>query len=523
MSFVIPFTVSQVASVSVAATNASGATTNAAGGGAYRFAGIVLSESGEPNKVYAVNSGNLTQILGNAQHPSKGQAALSMRYLKEAVNNGQGFVVPVVGSDAQRPIIGLKEGATEGEANIAVARVTPFANIVSAEADELLAIYPVDGDVTDRSLSISPIPDKVGYFALKLTKNFANGTSVEQISKIVSFDPEAKDEFNQTAYIADVLEKSGYIKIVLAEGFDSSSFSELLEVQFTGGSRGNLNALQPSDYEKAISALRNYMSEYEAVLGMGILEPTIIQQLQGVARDRRIDAFFDVPPTLTHEEAIAWMNSSAFDSQESCFYHFPYKATDLFFTGAKSVWGISSIAYGAKLKGVQSVSSSVGGYHFSPAGSDRGAITRGGVEPLEGVGEPDFEAMVTARINKTSTDDGKLIIDDALTATSTNTYLKFQHVVSTFNSIARRFYKAAMKLKHQPDGITISSLEDVLRSIGEDYVAVGALVPPRNPEDGTEPFTWRVEQKDLDLIEVTYYGCPTGTSRRIAGIPIVLK
>ena len=523
MSHVIPFTISQVASVSVAAVNASGANTSAAGGGAYRFAGIVLSESGEPNKVHAINSDNLTKVLGNAQHPTKGQSALSMRYLKEAVNSGEGFVVPVVGIDAQRPVIGIKEGSVEGDPHIAVARVTPFANVVSAEADELIALYPIDGDVSQRTVSIKPLAERAGFYTLKLIKNNANGTSIDLINTVVSFDPEAKDEFDQTAYVADVLEKSGYIKIVFAAGFDESSFTELLDVQFSGGTRGNMNALQPSDYDQAITALRNYMSEYEAVLGLGILEPTVIQQLQGVARDRRIDAFFDVPPTLTHSEAVAWMNTSAFDSQESCFYHFPFKATDLFFTGAKAVWGISSIAYGAKLKGVQSVSSSVGGYHFSPAGSDRGAITRGGVEPLEGVGEPDYSAMVAARINKVSTDDGRLIIDDALTATSTNTYLKFQHVVSTFNSISRRFYKAAMKLKHQPDGITIDALNDVLKKIGEDYVGVGALVKPRDPNDGDQPFSWAINQIDLDLIEVVYYGCPTGTSRRIAGVPIVLK
>ena len=523
MSHNIPFTISQVASVTVAAVNASGATTNASGGGDFRFGGVVLSESGEPNKVYAINGDNYTKILGNALHPTKGAAAMSMRYVAEAVAVGQGYVVPVVGSDAKRPVIGIKAPAVDGDDHIAVARVVSFEGEVSVEADELLVIYPTDGDVTQRTVSILPIADKAGYFELTLTKVFANGTENEQIKTEVSFDPEAKTEFGQSAFISDVLEGSGLINVVLANDFEGDDFTSLASVQFAGGTRGDLNALQPSDYQKAITALRNSHNEYQAILPFGVVEPATIKLLQGIARDRRIDAFFDVPPTLSHEAAIEWMNTSAFDSVESCFYHFPYKATDLFFTGAKAVWGISSIAYGAKLKGVQSVSATVGGYHLSPAGSERGVITRGGVEPLPNLGEPDYEAMVTARINKLNTDDGTLIIDDALTASNTNTYLKFQHVVSLFNSISRRFYKAAKKLKHQPDGITFDALDDLLRQIGQQYDAVGAFSKPRDEQDGDKPFLWKVEQVDIDLWQVTWYACPTGTSRRIAGVPVVLK
>lgn len=523
MSQIIPFTISQVASVSVAAINASGATTSVTGGGDYRFAGLVLSESGEPNTVYAVDGSNFTSILGKALHPVKGVAAMSMRYLKEAVTVGRGYVIPVVGSDAKRPVIGIKAPAIENDAHIAIARVISFGGDVSTEADEILAIYPTDGDVTNRTISIKPIVGQAGFYTLKLVKSYANGTVDNQLNEVVSFDPEAVNEFGNSAYIADVLENSGRANIAFSIGFDESAFTQLDDVQFTGGTRGNLNALQPSDYEKAITALRNFAGAYQAVLPLGILDPVVIKDLQGVARDRRIDAFFDIPPTLNYESALEWMNTGGFESQESAFYHFPYKATDLFFTGAKSVWGISSIAYGAKLKGVQSVSASVGGYHFSPAGTERGAITRSGVEPLPNLGEPNYELMVDARINKIGTDEGKLIIDDALTATSSNTYLKFQHVVSLMNSIARRFYQAAIKLKHQPDGITIAALDGVLRSIGEDYVAVGALVTPRDEADGEQPFQWNIEQKDLDLLEVTFYACPTGSSRRIAGVPIVLK
>lgn len=522
-SHLIPFTISQVANVSVAAINASRTNSTGAGGGNFYFGGVMPSQSGEPNKVYSINSDNYKDVLGEALHPSKGSAAMSMRYLREAVDVGAGYVVPIVGDGAQRPVIGVKAPAAEGEPHVAVARVVAFETDVTTDADELLAIYPADGDVSQRSVSITPIADKAGFFDLTLTKTLASGSVRTQLQREVSFDPTAKDDSGNHAYIVDVLESSGLINITLAVDFDAESFTSLSSVQFSGGTRGDFNAIDPASYEKAVSALRNFVGEYHAVLPLGLVDPVVIKLLHGIVRDRRIDGFFDVPPTLNYADAIEWMNTSGFDSNASCFYHFPYKASDLFYAGAKAVWGISSIAYGAKLKGVQSVSPVVGGYHFSPAGSERGVITRSGVEALPNLGEPDYEAMVTARINKVSTDDGTLVIDDALTATKANNYLRFQHVTSIINSISRRFYKSAMKLKHQPDGITLEALDDLMRAIGEDYTAVGALVTPRDEADGEAPFQWSIEQKDIDLIEVIFYACPTGTSRRIAGVPIVLK
>ncbi|TMO87708.1 hypothetical protein [Pseudoalteromonas ruthenica] len=522
--FRIPFNVSQVAQVTVAAIDASRTKSTGAGAGNYNFGGVVLSQSGEPFKLHRINSDNIEAQLGEPLHPRQGLAAMSLRYAKEAVRGGEGYVVPVVGADAMRPIIGVEAPAVEGDPVVATARVTPYTGDVSLEAGELMALYPVDGDVTNRTISITPIADKEGFYNLLLVKNHTNGAQETKLDVEVSFDIEALDDYGNPAYIEDVLDDDTPIRVVVSDTFAATSFSNLAAVNFTGGTRGDLNALQATDFDTAISVLRNAMVEYLAVLPLGVLDPVVIRKLQDIALERRIDGFFDVPPTLSYADAISWMNDNAFDAQSSCFYHFPYKTNDLYFSKNKAIWGISSIGYLAKCKSVASVSGAVGGFHISPAGSERGVIERSGIEPLANMGEPNYEAMVTARINKVSLHRGTLIIDDALTATKVNNYLRFQHVTSLFNAISRRFYKAAMDVKHSPDDVTMDNLNSLMRDIGAQYIGAKALVTPRDPErDGTEPFKWTIKQIELDLFKVEWWACPTGSSRRIAGSPIVIR
>ncbi|MCV5245997.1 phage tail protein, partial [Escherichia coli] len=80
---------------------------------------------------------------------------------------------------------------------------------------------------------------------------------------------------------------------------------------------------------------------------------------------------------------------------------------------------------------------------------------RQNISRLASVGVIDREAFVKARINPvTIAADGSVYIDDSLTTFSKNNYLRFQHVSSLMNAIARNFYEVAQAIKHEPDGIT---------------------------------------------------------------------
>jgi hypothetical protein len=92
------------------------------------------------------------------------------------------------------------------------------------------------------------------------------------------------------------------------------------------------------------------------------------------------------------------------------------------------------------------------------------------------------------------------------------------------DAISRDFYALANRLKHQPDGITRDGMEDGMKAIGEGYESVGAVVPPRNPEqDGEDGFVFKVEQAEIDLWKITWSVCVTGSGRRFIGEPILVR
>ena len=168
--------------------------------------------------------------------------------------------------------------------------------------------------------------------------------------------------------------------------------------------------------------------------------------------------------------------------------------------------------------------SDVGGWHYAPAGLSRAIIDRQNITRLSGIGTIDREAYVTARINPVSVAaDGSVYIDDSLTTYSKNNYLRFQHVSSLMNAIARNFYEVAQAIKHEPDGVTQESLTNALTDLLDRFYAAGALVTPRDESQGSDPYVVKVTQKDIDLWEVEWSVCPTGTARRILGKPILMR
>lgn len=233
--------------------------------------------------------------------------------------------------------------------------------------------------------------------------------------------------------------------------------------------------------------------------------------------------FYDLSGNQTPANAIEEAKSHSFGgSHQPSRYYFPYACRDTF-TGMNVVYGISCDAFVAKAKGVALVSD-VGGWHYAPAGVSRAIIDRQNISRLASVGVIDREAFVKARINPVSiAADGSVYIDDSLTTFSKNNYLRFQHVSSLMNAIARNFYEIAQAIKHEPDGITQATLMKAMTELLDRYYAAGALVKPRDASQGEAPYVVTVTQQDIDLWQVDWSVCPTGTSRRIVGKPILMR
>jgi hypothetical protein len=519
----IPTGLGQAAGVSASPVNASATVAAGGSGGLSVFAGMVIADKGEPFKLLRVTKTNWQSVLGRPLRPSEGAHAGSLRCVEEALNGGDGYVVRVVPKSAKYPVITVRAVDGESGKNTTTSTALSFGTAPILAVDDLLAIYPNDGSASLRSISLVAVVGKAGTFTLSIFGTDSVGTEYLEKSYQVSFSRSAVDDDGKSLFITDVLSRvsATVTCITTADLALSSSIAGVDKTPFVGATSGVATEIDASDWAKGIAVLSNAMVGFTAVVGLGITDAAVIEQLAGVAAARRIDAFADVAAN-NYAGAVTAVKAMSLNYDNLCLYFFPYKSKDAHYS-VHAHWGISGIAFAAKAAGVAKVDGATGGWHYSPAGVERGIIGRKEPLPFDGLDAPDEELMYKARLNKLGLSAGGLLmIDDAITTRQKEDYLRFQHVSSVMGAITRDFYSLSKNMQHEPDGVTERGLFTGMASILDGYVASGALVVPRDPDDGDQPYVVTVTQTEFDLWTVTWACCITGTSRRIQGIPAII-
>jgi len=534
----IGYSLGQAAGVGVMAVNAD-ATLSTGSGGSSVFAGLVISRRGAPGKVLQVTASTYKDVLGAPIHPRLGLAFEPYRHVQQAVKGGDGYLVRVCPSDMKVPGIiiskasvdenQVEEGETFNVAGDYVIKTAQFGphETPTLKDGELAIIYIKDGEASgNRTISLERDGEDNALLLLTLSEALSDG-SVDQLeTHQVSFDPEAVNDMGQPAWLQTMLESmSTRLGCVITSDDSEGMFSGLTfsEVAFVGGSDGTFSKITAEEYLKALATLEAAPVNVTAILSLGCYDSTVIAALKDLAEAVRVDFFYDLSGNQTAVAAIAEAKGHGFGgSHQPSRYYFPYSCKDSA-TGMQVVFGISCDAFVAKAKGVAMVPD-VGGWHYSPAGTSRGIIDRQNITKIPNLDAIDLEAFVTARINPVKVAaNGDVYIDDALTTLSKKNYLRFQHVSSLMNAIARNFYELAEAIKHEPDGVTQESLTKGMTALLERFYAAGALVKPRDTSQGTEPFVITVTQLEMDLWQVEWAVCPTGTARRIIGKPILMR
>ncbi|OKP00196.1 hypothetical protein [Xenorhabdus eapokensis] len=521
----IPFAIGQATGIAIMPPNADATFTNATGGSSV-FAGVVVAKRGKPNTVLHVTPDTLQKVLGDPIHPYSSQHFEPYRHVYQALNGGNGYIVRIATDGMKIPVIKVLGEDSPSYPPSAYTTNINFGEEISTNKAGYFSIYVDDGDASEnRTLSLIKNPDSKGMYTLILKEidDLGRKTTLDTIQ--VSFKPEATDDMGQPAFLPIALENNTHrLRAVVGDNISQlpENFNGFEDKYFEGGSDGNINNLISADYAPAIRALAASKVNYTAILSLGCYNPSTLSELAKLANDVRVDMFCDLPPTETPDRAISTAQKQGFGQYAHvCRYHFPYKSRDPF-SGAQVVYGLSGDAFTAKAKGVAMIAD-VGGYHLSPAGQSRGVLLRQNIQPLPAATEIDLELYATSGINSVGfASDGSVMIDDALTTYAKKNYLRFQHVNSTFNAIARLVYDIGNALKHEPDGITRRGLEREIPKLLDRFVASGALVSPRNAADGTAPYVVKVTQDEFDMWHIRYAACPTGVSRRIVAEPVLI-
>ncbi|HBN6266232.1 TPA: hypothetical protein L3N15_004214 [Vibrio parahaemolyticus] len=391
--------------------------------------------------------------------------------------------------------------------------------------DDLMMFYIIDGaDSDNRLLSMTPADaDMYGenMFEVKLTEVDSVGYETTLETHYVSLVFGTTDDMGSDVYIESVLESdSDYMRVECAS--DASAFTEFEGVAFTGASNGDINDITYEDLDKAVSILSASMIQFTGVCSLGLYDEAITKALITIANNRRIGSYHDVNPRLNYDEACDFLEGLSISEHRACFYHFPFTSKDPYHKN-RNIWGISGVAFAAKAAGVMTTSSP-GGWHLTPAGVDRAVISRTNAKPITGLGTPDYERMYKCRLNKLDIDDaGTMFIDDSLTSHKKQTHLRFEQQVSVADAISRDVYALYGRLKHGDDTQTEKKLNEGVQEILDGYVYSGALVTPRDPDDGDSPYAYIIEQKDVDRWDTQIAICVTGSFRRGPIEPILLR
>lgn len=540
----IPFTMSNVAETVVMAINADATLSVGGAGNRLVFAGIVISAKGKPFELLSINRDNLRNTLGKPYHPSKGIPSESLRHAAEAVKGGNGLVVRVVPDDAKYPVITVsppakskaksltKSNAEEPAAeevsatvNVLAASSVPYTTDLELSEGAAFAIAIADGDAsTNRFIEMVDLDAEqygAGMYQLNLYERDAAGFDNKIASNICSFDPEATNDNGTPAYIETVLENTQLQVVVDLSVVNSLSTKSFPRTQFVGGTDGDISAITSEAYEKAIAVINASVARYTHVLGLGCYDVDVIKKLNDIADGRRIGGYYDLDPRLSYADAADAKVAMAMNAHRACFYHFPYDAMDPTYK-CRAVWGISGLAFTAKAIGVAKTAPT-GGYHYTPAGEERALIPRNGCRLLKNAGTPDFEKMYNVRINKMGvTQAGYLFIDDSLTSSVRESDLRFEQVVSVTDVISRDVVDLANRIKHNPDGVTEDGLYNGVVTICENYATTGALVQPKDPSEGKEPYRFIISKADKDAWKIQLRVCVTGSGRRFIIEPILI-
>lgn len=399
-----------------------------------------------------------------------------------------------------------------------------------------LVIYPIDGDSSvTRHVEISDLDSAKQRFTLSVYDKDAVGEEYLLEQHTVGVGEDDKDDMGLSAYIETVFERdSSRFRVDFLEGVSWEDVEQILEANastrverktfaFQGGTAGD--EPEVSDWQLGVNVFRNERVACNLLFAAGIYDQDVIVALAGVADDRHIAFFYDVPPALKSDDAVAWDAEMGLKSRHARGYYAPYAANDQW-RGGKTVWGVSGAMAAAKARCNKIVTvGSTPGVHYAPAGEKRAYLSRTGITALFPDDRINRDTLYDSRINPVlPVTSGGCAADDDLTHIFQTNYIRFGWINDVLDYIDHRFLEGAQQVKFEPDGLTRVGLMDMTVAIMEELVTAGALVAPRDPErDGTSPYAVAVEQLEIDLWKVTWEICVTGAARRIAGQPKLIR
>lgn len=358
-----------------------------------------------------------------------------------------------------------------------------------------------------------------------------NGVVLDSFSG--SLDATAKDDFNQSRYLPDLIaSRTDSFTLVTAagavvdpnnaaygrdsSGADKYSTSAVL-VCFAEGSLVYTN----TDYDRCISALRDTTAPYGYLITGGTQAVALLGKLAALAIETNLCIGLDLDGTLTPLAAMTLMASLNLDSHYVHVYWAPLEADDPM-NGGKVVWGTAGLNIGLRCARNARVNSKGFAPKNAPVAGKSWPVTRSGVRQLVRPTEQDLSDLAKSKINpvvfETYNGGGKYVFSDSLTSAKTvKGYKKLISVAEMSSAIDTQVALYAKELLQLPMAEFIKRMNAYLSILFQDSVASGWMVPSTSLPGGA-PYYFDVTRSSVrpaDLVLINYFTCYDGVVRQV--------
>lgn len=354
-----------------------------------------------------------------------------------------------------------------------------------------------------------------------------------------SLDPDAKDDYGNTAYLPDLISGQtdaveffvGAIRTVqpdsAAYGYDSNFFpkwaSSPVLVCFEEGGTGYTT----QDYMRARELLQYTPFNY-AYISSGMTEaPALLAQKAQLAFDTNRQLRFDVPGGLNPEAAIAFveqlnMGASLTAHLMHAFWA-PLKSDDPTGVNGKDFYGSATlnIAYACG-RNAQTDTKGFAPKNYPIAGREW-PIRRTRITQTYTPRDQELNALARAKINpvmwEVYTGGGRYVFRDSLTCALVDNSLKklisVADMSTSIDDAVTRFNKDTLQL---PMSVAVKRMRDYLKVLFDGATSAGWLVASDDPAMGGMSYRFDVrpnEQRPYDRMDVSYWLRYDGVARQI--------
>ena len=508
-----------------------------------KFGIIMRATRGRIDKAFEVTRANVFTKLGSGENVRKSALNEAWVHVVEALNNGaySAVVSRVVSSQAKIKFAVVKPSEPLSDAGIVDVKFS--AEETEPEDDFLLCVKHLE--CFNDGIKLAFHADEAEDESKKnefLTVRVFDSKDVQLFEFYGSLNPEAKDDFGNSAYLPDVVasrtdaielsvgvtDKKAFIENTSpAYGYDENGnqkwkVSDVL-VCFDEGQLSYTNA----DYLKCRKALQDSPFDFAYISSGGSQAVPLLTQLVQLAYDTNRQLRFDVPGNLDVEAVIAFVKQLNLGASKASHlvhaFWCPCKSDDPTRVNAKGFFGVATLNI-ALACGRNAMKNAKG---FAPknypvAGREW-PINRTGMTQVVTPADHELSKLAKAKINpcgyEAYTGGGRWVFRDSLTCASVdNSMKKLISVADMSTSIDDAVTRAGKDLLQLPMKVAVKRMKDFLRDFLANAEASDWLVPSNDPAMDGKAYVFEVkpaEDRPYDVMIVNYWLRYDGTARQI--------